>query len=157
MKRAAMYGMFLLMCGTHFIGASAVGAAENRNPIVDLQKRVEFDQQIQSADPEHADVGTPPHNHKQTVEDAVKDQLGNAIAIRFSDLTSPRKEFIYEQDKIIYGYSGCVNVSVSNGKDDFGPKRLFWVFYRNDKVLRVQDTEEFPYTRIFVGHEITCE
>lgn len=157
MKRAAMYGMLLLMCGTHFISAFAVGAAENRDLTADLQKRAEFDQQIQSADPEHADVGTPAHNHKQTVENAVRGQLGNVIAIRFSDLTSPRKEFIYEQDKIIYGYSGCVNVSVSNDKDDFGPKRLFWVFYRNDKVLRVQDTEEFPYTRIFVGHDINCE
>lgn len=157
MKRKVVNIVLLLMCGSLLVRAPVCSAVDNRSLQDDIQKRMEFDSQLKNADPDNADVGRSPNNHKEIVENAVKRQLGKVTVLRLSDLTPPRKEFIIDNDEIVYGYSGCVNVSVSDARGHFGPEQLFWVFYRDDQVLRVQNTEEFPYTRIFVGHDINCD
>ncbi len=59
-----------------------------------------------------------------------------------------------ENKSPVFGYSLCVNAKNSYG--GYTGNQLHWVFIKNNQVKRIQDTTQFPYRVIFIGHDITC-
>lgn len=120
------------------------------------RKDAEFAEKVRNINLETADVGSKPSNYKKIVEDAIKDQLKDPESARFSDMTTPRKEVMVEQGNFVYGYSLCVNVNAKNSYGGYVGKTLYWVFLRNNQVLRVSDTSGTYGNIIFVGRPVNC-
>ncbi|ELY4307188.1 hypothetical protein SMZ82_002439 [Cronobacter malonaticus] len=120
------------------------------------RKDAEFAEKVRRINLETADVGSKPNNYKKIVEDAIRNELKDPESARFSDMTPPKKEVMVEQGNFVYGYSLCVNVNAKNSYGGYVGKQLYWVFMRNNNVLRITNTTE-PYGNIiFVGRPITC-
>ena len=120
------------------------------------RKDAEFAEKVRRINLETADVGSKPNNYKKIVEDAIRNELKDPESARFSDMTHPKKEVMVEQGNFVYGYSLCVNVNAKNSYGGYVGKQLYWVFMRNNNVLRITNTTE-PYGNIiFVGRPITC-
>lgn len=120
------------------------------------RKDAEFALAVKNINVDSADVGETPEDHKKIIEDAIRNILKDPDSAKFSELTPPRKEVIVENNQFVYGYSSCVNVNAKNSYGGYAGKTLYWVFYRDNKVLRVKNTNDAYGDIIFVGRQINC-
>ncbi len=120
------------------------------------RKDAEFAIAVKNINLEAADVGVAPKNHKKLIEDAIRNLLKDPDSAKFTGLTAPRKEVMVENHAFVYGYASCVNVNAKNSYGGYTGNSLYWVFYRNNIVLRIKNTEQPPSRNIFVGRKINC-
>ncbi|AJJ69510.1 Uncharacterised protein [Yersinia pseudotuberculosis] len=116
----------------------------------------EFEKAVKNINLDTADVGAKPKNYKKLVEDAIRNELKDPDSAKFSDITTPRKEVMVKNRNFVYGYSSCVYVNAKNSYGGYAGKQLYWVFIRNDEVLRVKNTNDEFGQSIFVGRPISC-
>lgn len=102
-----------------------------------------------------ADVGQYPDNYKEIVKSAIDDILKDPDTAKFYDFTPPRKEVAYVHG-VVYGYSSCVVVNAKNAYGGYTGKTLYWVFMRDNKVLRIQNTSELDGDYIYPGRHVNC-
>ncbi len=120
------------------------------------RKDAEFAAAVKNINLETADVGEQPKNYKEVVESAILIQLKDPDSAKFSAMTTPRKEVMVENRTFVYGYSTCLYVNAKNSYGGYTGDQLYWVFMRNNQVLRVKNTNG-PYGGIiFVGRPINC-
>ncbi|WP_416413760.1 hypothetical protein [Pantoea sp. App145] len=120
------------------------------------RKDAEFAEKVRNINLETADVGIEPKKYKPLVENAIKDLLKDPDSAKFSDFTQPRKEVMVQNSQFVYGYSTCVFVNAKNSYGGYVGKQLYWVFIRNNEVLRVTNTNGEFGQIIFVGRPINC-
>lgn len=120
------------------------------------RKDAEFAEAVRNINLDTADVGSKPKNYKKLVEDAIRGQLKDPDSAKFSDMTIPHKEVMVENRNFVYGYSTCVNVNAKNSYGGYVGNQLYWVFIRDNKVLRIKNTTGAYGDIIFVGRPITC-
>lgn len=134
-----------------------LSACAPNQKMIDAQKEDdEFSQAVKNINLETADVGTQPNNYQALVESAVREKLKDPDSAKFSNFTNPRKEVMVENHNFIYGYSTCVLVNAKNSYGGYTGNQLYWVFIRNDKVLRIQNTSGAYGGLIFRGRAINC-
>ncbi|HHH0485780.1 TPA: hypothetical protein ACPZO0_002151 [Yersinia enterocolitica] len=120
------------------------------------RKDAEFAEAVKNINLDTADVGVKPSNYKKLIEDAIRNELKDPDSAKFSEFTAPRKEVMVNNRKFVYGYSSCVFVNAKNSYGGYTGKQLYWVFIRNNEVLRVKDTNGDFGSLIFVGRNINC-
>lgn len=120
------------------------------------KKDAEFAEKVRNINLDTADVGAAPKNYKSLVENAIRNQLKDPDSARFSDMTPPRKEVMVENKEFVYGYATCVNVNAKNSYGGYVGKQLYWVFMRNNEVLRIKNTNDAYGDIIFVGRPVKC-
>ncbi|PHM46493.1 hypothetical protein [Xenorhabdus miraniensis] len=103
-----------------------------------------------------ADYGSEPSNYKNLVKSHFETILKDPASAKYSNWTKPMKEVMIQNKLPVFGYSLCVNVNAKNSYGGYTGNQLYWVFIKNNQVERIQDTTQFPYKRIFIGHNITC-
>lgn len=120
------------------------------------RKDAEFSAAVKNINLDTADVGEQPKNYKEVVESAILRQLKDPESAKFSAMTTPRKEVMVENRAFVYGYSTCLYVNAKNSYGGYTGDQLYWVFMRNNQVLRVKNANG-PYGgMIFVGRPINC-
>lgn len=120
------------------------------------RKDAEFANAVKNINLESADVGAQPKDYKEIVEAAIRSQLKDPDSAKFSAMTTPRKEVMVAHRDFVYGYSTCVYVNAKNSYGGYAGDQLYWVFMRNNQVLRVKNTTD-PYGGIiFVGRQVNC-
>lgn len=120
------------------------------------KKDAEFAEKVKNINLETADTGSKPNNYKFLAQNAIKDQLKDPDSAKFSDFTPLRKEVMVENRNFVYGYSSCVFVNAKNSYGGYVGKQLYWVFMRNNEVLRIKNTNDAYGDIIFVGRSINC-
>lgn len=130
--------------------------APNQAMLDAKRKDAEFAQSVKNIDLETADVGKKPANYEALVEAAIRGQLKDPDSAQFSGITKPKKEVMVEQSNFVYGYSSCVFVNAKNSYGGYTGKQLYWVFIRNDQVLRIKNTNDAYGNIIFVGRPVNC-
>ncbi|MGM1347646.1 hypothetical protein [Serratia liquefaciens] len=120
------------------------------------RKDAEFANSVKNINLETADVGAAPKNYKEAVEEAIRGQLKDPDSAKFSGMTTPRKEVMVENRDFVYGYSTCVFVNAKNSYGGYVGKQLYWVFLRDNQVLRVKNTSGQFGNIVFVGRPINC-
>ncbi|CNG79202.1 hypothetical protein [Yersinia frederiksenii] len=120
------------------------------------RKDAEFADAVKNINLDTADVGVKPSNYKKLIEDAIRNELKDPDSAKFSEFTTPRKEVMVNNRKFVYGYSSCVFVNAKNSYGGYTGKQLYWVFMRNNEVLRVKNTNGDFGNLIFVGRNINC-
>lgn len=120
------------------------------------RKDAEFAEKVRNINLNTADVGSKPVEYKSVVESAIRDGLKDPDSAKFSGMTKPRKEVMVDQGEFVYGYSTCVYVNAKNSYGGYTGKQLHWVFFRDNKVLRIKNTNEAYGDIIFVGRPVNC-
>jgi hypothetical protein len=91
--------------------------------------------------------------------------LKDPESARYSNISKPRKEYIYENRAPVYGYSVCATVNAKNSYGGYVGNKRHWFFIRDGKVLRSKDLEEHfegpaylyvPTTLISINHYVNC-
>lgn len=115
-----------------------------------------FTEKVKNINLDTADVGKRPSNYKSLVETTIRNELKDPDSAKFSDMTTPRKEVMVEKGNFVYGYSTCVFVNAKNSYGGYTGKQLYWAFLRDDKVLRIKNTNDAYGQLIFVGRQVNC-
>lgn len=116
----------------------------------------EFADKVKNINLETADVGKSPKSYKPVVEEAIRNDLKDPESAQFSDMTHPRKEVMVQDGNFVYGYSTCVFVNAKNSYGGYTGKQLYWVFMRDNNVLRIKNTNDAYGDIIFVGRPVNC-
>lgn len=125
--------------------------------MLDAQKEdAEFATAVKNINLDTADTGKRPNNYQVLVENAIREILKDPESAKFSKFTNPRKEVMVENRNFVYGYSTCVFVNAKNSYGGYTGNQLYWAFIRNDKVLRIQNTNGAYGGMIFRGRSINC-
>lgn len=111
-----------------------------------------LEKRINAIDFATANVGEAPGKYKKRIKKAIRMALDNPDAAEFSDFTTPRKEVLVDRGKLIYGYAACVSVD----HESTGSVR-YWVFMRDNEILRIKNTRNAGGTTIFPGRKINCD
>ncbi|MBK0000287.1 hypothetical protein [Erwinia sp. S38] len=133
-----------------------VGCAPSQQMQDARKKDAEFSQAVKNINLETANAGNKPSDYKSIVEEAIREQLKDPDSAKFSSFTNPRKEVMVENGSFVYGYSTCLYVNAKNSYGGYTGKELYWVFLRDNKVLRIKNTNEAYGNMIFVGRSINC-
>ncbi|MBN3071168.1 hypothetical protein H4F33_03345 [Pectobacterium brasiliense] len=148
--------LFLAGCAPGYV-TNPVSSNGYSQKIQDAKRKdAEFAEKVKNINLETSDVGSKPSNYKKIIEDAIRDQLKDPESAKFSDMTTPRKEVMVEQSNFVYGYSLCVYVNAKNSYGGYVGKQLYWVFMRNNQVLRISNTSGAYGNIIFVGRPVNC-
>lgn len=105
---------------------------------------------------EAADAGAIPRNYQFIARKGIKDSLKDPDSAKISAFTKPKKDAIYEDSKIIYGYSTCATVNAKNSYGGYTGNHVFWVFIKHGVAMRVNDTDGDYGNLIFVNHFVSC-
>lgn len=132
------------------------GCAPNQQMQEAKKRDAEFEMAVKNINLETADVGSNPSDYQPLIEGAIRDQLKDPESAQFTGFTTPRKEVMVDQRKFIYGYSSCVFVNAKNSYGGYTGKHLYWAFMRDNKVLRIQNTNGAYGSIIFHGRPINC-
>lgn len=116
-----------------------------------LQKRID------SINFATANSGAEPKKYKKRVKKAIRFVLDDPDSARFSGFTAPRKEVLADRGKLIYGYSTCVYVDHKTAEGTNTGDILYWVFMRDNEVLRIKNTQNPNGRVIFPGRNIRCD
>jgi len=153
---ARIFSSLLTGCAPGYV-STPVSINSNDHKLQEVKiKYAEFAQKVKSINLETADTGSKPGNYKRLVEEAIREQLKAPDSAKFSGMTSPRKELIVKEGDFIYGYSTCVYVNAKNSYGGYVGKQLYWIFLRNNQVLRVQNTNDAYGDIIFVDRPVNC-
>lgn len=148
MNRLAVVGVVL--------ASLALSGCESPQMAEAKRKDAEFANAVKNINLETANVGAQPNNYKEAVEAAIRSQLKDPDSAKFSAMTTPRKEVMVEHRDFVYGYSTCLYVNAKNSYGGYSGDQLYWVFMRDNQVLRVKNTAS-PYGGIiFVGRPVNC-
>ncbi|OKP29417.1 hypothetical protein [Serratia fonticola] len=148
MNRLAVIGVVL--------ASLALSGCESPQMAEAKRKDAEFANSVKNINLETANVGAQPNNYKEVIEAAIRSQLKDPDSAKFSAMTTPRKEVMVENRDFVYGYSTCVYVNAKNSYGGYSGDQLYWVFMRDNQVLRVKNTTG-PYGGIiFVGRPVNC-
>lgn len=153
---ALIIGSFLTGCAPGYVYTQP-SMAEHDKAMQDAKRKdAEFAEKVRNINVDTEDVGSAPKNYKSLVENAIRNQLKDPDSARFSDMTPPRKEVMVENKEFVYGYATCVNVNAKNSYGGYVGKQMYWVFMRNNEVLRIKNTNEAYGDIIFVGRPVKC-
>lgn len=146
-----MRTMMLVPTAMLLIGCAAGTSATEVNTAgsTHLEKR------INTIDFATANVGEAPSKYKKRIKKAIRMALDNPDAAEFSDFTPPRKEVLVNRGKLIYGYAACV--TVDHPAVNSGGSVRYWVFMRDNQILRIKNTQNPGGTTIFPGRKINCD
>lgn len=104
-----------------------------------------------------ANVGEAPSKYKKRIKKAIRMALDNPDSAEFSNFTTPRKEVLADRGKLIYGYAACVTVDHPIASDESTGSVRYWVFMRDNQILRIKNTQNPGGTVIFPGRKINCD
>ena len=149
-------GFLLTGCAPGYVASPEANDGYNSKLQEAKRKDAEFAEKVRNINLETADVGSKPTGYKQAIEDAIKDELKDPDSAKFTGMTTPRKEVMVERKEFVYGYSACVYVNAKNSYGGYTGKELYWAFMRDNKVLRVTNTNSQYGSIIFVGRPINC-
>ncbi|AVR04786.1 hypothetical protein RJ492_002541 [Pluralibacter gergoviae] len=116
-----------------------------------LQKRID------SINFATANLGDEPKKYKKRVKKAIRFVLDDPDSAKFSGFTPPRKEVLADRGKLIYGYATCVYVNHKTPSGSETGDVLYWVFMRDNEVLRIKNTQNPGGRVIFPGRNIRCD
>lgn len=144
-------------CTPGYVASPAAGGGYVNPSIQEARRKdAEFADKVRKINLETADVGSKPNGYKKAVEDAIRDELKDPDSAKFTNMTQPRKEVIVENGEFVYGYLTCVYVNAKNSYGGYAGKQLYWVFMRNNQVIRVTNTNSEYGNILFVGRPVNC-
>ena len=108
-------------------------------------------------DTANADYGRPPTNHEELIKSWAVDALKDAESARYVSISKPRKEFIVENLKPVFGYSTCATINAKNSYGGYAGNQTYWFFMRNGKIERSQNLSGYPGKMISRDHYVNCE
>lgn len=115
-----------------------------------------LEQRINSINFATANVGEAPKKYKKRIKKAIRFALNDPDNVKFSGFTTPRKEVLADRGKLIYGYAVCVLVDEKMPSGDYTGDILYWVFMRDNDILRIKNTQNPQGKEIFPGRSINC-
>ena len=121
------------------------------------RQQAALQQRIDSINFATANLGAEPKKYKKRVKKAIRFALGDPDSAKFSGFTAPRKEVLADRGKLIYGYSTCVYVNYKTAEGANTGDVLYWVFMRDNEVLRIKNTQNPGGRVIFPGRNIRCD
>ncbi|MBD1229394.1 hypothetical protein [Xenorhabdus griffiniae] len=145
MKNTLLFFWGVVFSSISLVGCSMNTAVKQSEPSL-----------ISTIDFSRADYGVRPSNYERVVKDYFETVLVDPESAKFSGWTEPKQEVMIKDHLPVFGYSLCVNINAKNSYGGYTGNHLYWIFTKNNSVMRVQDTTKFPYRKIFIGHDITC-
>ena len=154
MKKAILAAAAL----TALMGCGASSSAEEPHAGAwESSRQAALQKRIDSINFATANAGDEPKKYKKRIKKAIRFALGDEGAVKFSGFTAPRKEVLADRGKLIYGYAVCVNVDVQTASGSGTGDVRYWVFMRDNEVLRIKNTQNPGGTIIFPGRNIRCD
>ncbi|WP_447868627.1 hypothetical protein [Rahnella aceris] len=152
---AFLVSMVLSGCHSPQSGVTRTSEYEQKMQLAKKHDQ-EFSEKVKNINLETADVGKNPKNYEPLVEDAIRNELKDPESAKFSGITTPRKEVMVQNGNFVYGYSTCVFVNAKNSYGGYTGKQLYWVFIRDNNVLRIKNTNDAYGQIIFIGRPVNC-
>lgn len=83
--------------------------------------------------------------------------LKDPDSARFGRFSKPRKEYLYENSKPVYGYSVCAEINAKNSYGGYTGSQTYWFLIRNEIIQRAQNTTTGLKRMISLDHFVNCE
>lgn len=110
---------------------------------------------ISSIDLNNAKYGSKPVNILPSVKTYFREVLKDPDSAKYSDISKPKKDFVFEYQKPITGYSICLYVNAKNSFGGYTGKKLYWAFFKDNKLLRIKNADDSK--TISGWHDISCD
>ena len=107
-----------------------------------------------SVDFKNAKYGSKPVNFLPKIKSYFREVLKDPDSAKYSDISKPQKDFMFEYKNVITGYSVCLYVNAKNSFGGYTGRKLYWAFLKDNKLLRVINTEDSR--TISRWHNISC-
>lgn len=104
-----------------------------------------------------ADYGTPPTDFKIKIKAWMEGNLKDPDSAKISEPTPLRKEVAFQNKQPIFGYTTCMGINAKNSYGGYTGIKGYWFFFHQGKIVRAQQTDEYPGMMIFRGHYVKCE
>ncbi|MGO4323785.1 hypothetical protein [Pseudomonas sp. KB_12] len=103
-----------------------------------------------------ADAGQYPQNYESIVKSWAEGNLKDPQSAIFKSFSKPRKEFMYAQRKLVFGYTVCTVINAKNSYGGYTGNNVYWMMIRNGVVLRDGLLGSGMGGLISVGHRVNC-
>ena len=94
----------------------------------------------------NADYGEYPNNYKDLMIGWFQDNLRDPDSAKYSDFTTPHKEYIIitqnNAPAVAYGYSACVSVNSKNGYGGYTGKQLYFFMFQNGQIIKSNNVKK---------------
>lgn len=107
-----------------------------------------------SVDFKNAKYGSKPVNFLPKIKSYFREVLKDPDSTKYSDVSKPQKDFMFEYKNVVTGYSVCLYVNAKNSFGGYTGRKLYWAFLKDNKLLRVMDAGDSK--RISRWHNISC-
>jgi hypothetical protein len=115
----------------------------------------------QAVDTKNANYGAYPTDYEALVKNWGSANLKDPDSARYSKISKPRKEYMFENKQPFFGYSICAAINAKNSYGGYTGNQTYWFLIRDGKIARTQNTEIpiagfIPGTTISRGHFVNC-